>query len=354
MAWKRSSALALLLASVSCAAELQQFEAAEPHMGTLFRITLYAPDADSAQRAFRAAFDRIAALDDILSDYKPDSELMRLCRSGGNAPVHVSRDLFSVLDAAQRLSSNTRGAFDVTLGPLIRLGRDARRERVLPSPGAIASAAARSGYDKLSLDAQAQTAYLDTPGMLLDLGGIAKGYAADQALELLRLRGIGRALVAASGDLAIGDPPPRKPGWRVGVDSFRAPADGFARVVTLSNAAVSTSGDTEQFAEIGGVRYSHIVDPASKRPLTTRIGVTVIARRGIDADSYATALSVLGVERGLAFIDSASGTAALFSTDAGITESRRFAALSNERAPGRADISIGSAVPEQPARSIAH
>ena len=137
------------------------------------------------------------------------------------------------------------------------------------------------------------TVLLKLPGMQLDLGGIAKGYAADEALATLRARGIKSALVAVGGDIAIGDAPPGQQGWRIGLE----PVGGE---LLLHNAAVSTSGDTEQFREIGGVRYSHIIDPKTGRGITSRIAVTVVARRGLEADPIATAISVLGEERGRA------------------------------------------------------
>jgi thiamine biosynthesis lipoprotein len=148
--------------------------------------------------------------------------------------------------------------------------------------------------------------------MQLDAGGIAKGYAADEALAILHSLGIRSALVAASGDLTFSDPPPGKPGWTVGVDSLDDAHKPFTVVLVLSNAAISTSGDTEQFLDINGKRFSHIIDPRTGRGLTQPITVTVYARHGIDADSLATALSVLGPEKGLPLIESRDGAAAIF------------------------------------------
>jgi thiamine biosynthesis lipoprotein len=262
------------------------FEAVEPHMGTLVRIKLYARDAGQAKAAFRAAFDRIHELDEILSDYKPDSELSRL--RAGHA-MRVSEDLFRVLEASQALAEESDGAFDVTLGPVIRLWREARRTHRLPDAEALREAMARSGYRKLHLDAAARTVTLDQAGMQLDVGGIAKGYAADEAIAVLKKLGIRSALVAASGDLAFSDAPPGKAGWRIEVGS---------RVLEVSNAAVSTSGDAEQHLDIGGKRYSHIIDPTTGMGLTSGITVSIVAPRGIMADGLSTAVSVLGLERG--------------------------------------------------------
>lgn len=249
-------------------------------MGTLVRITIYSQDS----APMRAAFQRIAALDDKLSDYKADSELNRLCRTYGQ-PVEVSEELFRVLEASVRLSALTDGAFDVTIGPVTHLWRLGK----LPD----SETTGRVGWRNLVLDKKHRTVELKLAGMQLDFGAIAKGYAADEALRTLRGLGVRRALIAVSGDIVAGDAPPGAKGWRVGLE----PAGGE---ILLRNAAVSTSGDTEQFREIRGVRYSHIIDPKTGLGLRSSIAVTVIARRGLDADPIATAVSVMGEKRGQA------------------------------------------------------
>jgi thiamine biosynthesis lipoprotein len=263
--------------------QAERFEGVEPHMGTLVRITIYSKDASP----MRAAFDRIAELDEKLSDYKPDSELNRLCRTHDQA-VQVSEDLFRVLEASLKLSRLTDGAFDVTIGPvthLWRLGKTPDAETM-----------GRVGWRNLVLDKKRRTVELKLAGMQLDLGAIAKGYAADEALKTLRGLGVTRALIAVSGDIVAGDAPPWTKGWRVGLE----PAGGE---ILLRNTAVSTSGDTEQSREIGGVRYSHIIDPKTGLGLTSAIVVTVIARRGLEADPIATAVSVMGEQRGRAVFE---------------------------------------------------
>ncbi|MDQ6700200.1 MAG: FAD:protein FMN transferase [Acidobacteriota bacterium] len=296
---KKSSAAALLLYScVLTAADARRFEAAEPHMGTLFRITIYADDGEQARSAFRAAFDRVKQLDQVLSDYKPDSELMQVCRLAFAKPIAVSPDLFTVLESAQRLAKETDGAFDITLGPVIRLWREARARKRLPAPEEIEKALRSCGYKKLALDTSGKTVRLLVPDMQIDLGAIAKGYAADQALKVLRGIGFERALIAASGDIAMSGAPPGTGGWRVGIDCPDASAGEFSKVLTLRNAAVSTSGDTEQYLESGGIRYSHIIDPRTGMGLTERVCVSVVATAGMEADSLATAVSVLAARNG--------------------------------------------------------
>ena len=283
---------------------VQRFEFKEPHMGTLFTITLYARGELAARVGADAAFARIATLDRMMTDYDPDSELMQISQKTVGKPVQVSEDLFDILQKAQRLAELSDGAFDVTIGPVVRQWRRARRTMTLPSPEAIARVREAVGWQKLELDPRQQTVTLTVTGMQLDLGGIAKGYAADQALSVLRSQGLPRALVAASGDIAVGDPPPGRRNWRVAVGKLDDKDGKPDRILFLNNAAVSTSGDAEQFVEIGGRRYSHIVDPHTGVGLTERLQVTVIGRRATDTDSFATTASVLGVERGMALLES--------------------------------------------------
>lgn len=251
-------------------------------MGTLFRVTLYARDSAEARRAFDAAFAEARRLEASISDYHPDSELNRLCRRSQDT---VSRELFDVLLLARQVAANTAGAFDPTAGPLVRLWRVARKTGVLPDAAAIASARQQTGWEKIVLNRRGRRVKLTSAEMRLDLGGIGKGFAADRMLAELRRLGIRRALVAASGDLAIGDPPPGERGWRVGLGSGGS-------VELLRNCGVSTSGDSEQYAELGGVRYSHIIDPRSGWALRDSQPVTVVAKTASLADALATAGSV--------------------------------------------------------------
>jgi thiamine biosynthesis lipoprotein len=272
--------------------DLARFEFTSPHMGTMFSITLYAPDHPAAEQAAEDAFRRVAQLEDVMSDYMADSELMRLCAAPVGQPVPVSDDLWRVLERAQELSNVTDGAFDISAGQFTRLWRFSRKRGELPSDTALAAASDTLGSRHLKIDPATRTVTLRAPNMRLDLGGIAKGFAADEALEVLKRAGFPRALVAASGDIRAGDPPPGKPGWSVAVEALKAES------LLLSNAAVSTSGDSEQFVEIGGVRYSHIVSPFTGLGLTNRIQCTVMAPDATTSDALATACCVLGMERG--------------------------------------------------------
>lgn len=300
------AAFAGMVPEAIAAEERFVFEKAE--MGVPFRITLYAPDEKTARRATDAAFERVEVLNSILSDYDPDSELSRLSQTSGRA-VPVSGDLWQVLALSQGIAERTDGAFDVTIGPLVNVWRRARRKHELPLPGLIAEMRARVGFRKLRLDPANHTAELLSPEMRLDLGGIAKGYAVDEALRVLKRHGIGRALVAASGDIGASGPPPDQPGWRIEVAALDAEGAPPAQLVWLSHSAVSTSGDTFQRVEIDGVRYSHIVDPKTGLGMTDHSLVTVLGPDCTTTDSWETTVTILGPERGLKVIAEVPDTA---------------------------------------------
>jgi thiamine biosynthesis lipoprotein len=315
---------------------LQRLNYTEPHMGTLFHLTLYAPNQAEGDAAAKAAFARVAELDGIMSDYRATSELMQLCQKAGGDPVRVSEELFFVLARAQQVSGRSEGAFDVTVGPVVKLWRRARRTQQLPDHKDLAEALALVGWDKVKLDEKARTVQLTKAGMQLDLGGIAKGYTGDEVLAVLRRHKITRALVAAGGDIVAGDAPPDAKGWSIGIAPLEDPNNKPTRYLILHNAAVSTSGDAEQYVEIDGKRYSHIVDPRTGIGLVGRMSVSVVAPHGIIADSLTKVAAVLGPEKGLPIIEEEEGTAALMirRTDKGeeTIASKRFAQVPQKEA----------------------
>ena len=267
-------------------------------MGVRFEIVLYASKRNTANTAANAALERIVALEKVWSDYDAKSELMTLCaRSHPGQPMRASGDLRRVLLRSLEVSRSSQGAFDVTVGPLTKLWRRARRRKQLPAVARLADAQRRVGYRFLSVDEKAGTLTLDRQGMRLDLGGSAKGYVADQALEELCQYGCPRASVDTGGDLSLGEPPPGERGWRIGISPLE-PDQPASRFVRVSNCGVATSGDAWQFVEIDDVRYSHLLDPHTGLGLTTRSSVTVIAHDCMTADALASAVSVLGPRAG--------------------------------------------------------
>jgi FAD:protein FMN transferase len=310
---------------------LNRFTYTQYHMGVDARLVVYAPDQQTAEEACTAAFARIAALDSMMSDYRRDSELMRLCARAGGPPVRVSPDLFLVLRRAQEVARESGGAFDVTVGPLVALWRKARKTHVLPDPAALKRARRLVGWQKLRLNeagageprfrdreslprsrrrgpGPGRTVRLTVRGMKLDLGGIAKGYAADEAQRVLKQHGITRALVQLGGDIVVSGPPPGADGWTIRVPNAgndQGPAD-----MRFADRAISTSGDTEQFVIIGGRRYSHVIDPRTGVALTNRVQVTLTAPDGLTSDPLSTALCVLGREDSGKLLQAYPGTKA--------------------------------------------
>lgn len=289
-------------------------------MGTAVRLVLYTSDREAAAGAARAAFDRIAELDAALSDYRDSSEVSRLAAAAGGPAVPVGRDLFTVLARAEDLWRRSRGAFDVTVGPVVRLWRRTLRTGDWPDPARREEALDLVGSNRMHLDAAARSVRLERPGMRIDLGAIAKGYAGDEAIGVLRGLGVPSALVAVGGDVVASDPPPGQAGWVVEVARDASVAElGIGRDregagnerLLLRNAAVSTSGDSEQWIERDGLRYSHILDPRTGIGLTGRRRATVVAREGITADSLATAACVLGPAEGVALVESTPGAMAI-------------------------------------------
>jgi thiamine biosynthesis lipoprotein len=301
----------LCLAAAGQAVAAERYEFSEVKMGAPFKLVFYADDQAAADRAAAAAFHRVDELNMIFSDYEPKSELSRLSRaSPTKEPVKLSDPLWDILVRARALSEASDGAFDVTVGPYVRLWRRARKVHELPEPAVLAQAGKAVGYQYLQLDPAQHAASLLREHMILDLGGIAMGYTVDEVLGVLARQGIRRALVDGSGDIGLGDPPPGKSGWTIGI---APPTIGEppTRYVTLANCAITTSGDMYQHVDFDGVRYSHIVDPKTGLGLTDRSSVTLIARDCLTADSVTKAIAVGGPEKGLKIVAGIAGAEVL-------------------------------------------
>jgi FAD:protein FMN transferase len=294
-------ALATLLIGCQSVDEskLERHEFARIEMGMKITMTLYAEDPGQARLAAKTAFDRIRSLNLILSDYEDDSELNRVRhRSGSSRWIRLSPELWTVMKRADELARQTDGAFDITAGPLIQLWKRARRQRALPDPERLAEAKTRVGHFYIDFDSRNRSVNLWQKDMRLDLGGIAKGFAMDEAMKVLRQEGIGRALITGGGDMVASDPPPGRPGWKIELP--QSDTNSPPQFVRLSRGAFATSGDRYQSVILDGRRYSHIVDPRTGLGLTDRSLIYIIARDGMTADSLATATSVLKGDEALA------------------------------------------------------
>lgn len=300
--------LSLRISGFAAADSHQRYEFQQLHMGTVFKIVLYAPDSSKANEAVRDTFARIEELERILSSHREDSELRQVSMNAYRSPQVLSRDLYSVLEMSLRFSRLSQGAFDITVRPFLQLWRRARDEGRLPDEATVERERRRVGYQLLLLNPRTRALRFRVPEIQLDLGGIGKGYAADEALVVLRKNGISSALVYAGGDIRVGSPPPGRRGWTIELSDSSKPG----HALLLSDCAVAGSGDVFQYVEIDGVRYSHIIDPRTGMGLQGSMTVTIIAPTASAADALATAVSVLGPEQGFALIGWMDGVFAHF------------------------------------------
>ena len=284
--------LSLSLTFVTVAGAAEKFSFERPLMGTKFSVVCYAESREVAEKAAAAAFLNAEEVNQVASDYLPESELSLLASRPVGKPIPISPLLYGLLDFSRRLAEATKGAFDPTLGPLTKLWRETRANRTLPDAEKLKAARASVGWQYFTLDPKSRTITLHRANMAFDLGGVAKGYAADLMLEALAEAGISQALITAGGDIRLGAAPPGREGWNVAIKTFDL--SGNDKILTLSNAAVSTSGDLHQSVEIDGVKYSHILDPTTGLGLTRRIAASVIADNAKLSDALATAACVLG------------------------------------------------------------
>ena len=275
----------------------ERFEYSRFKLGTRFRIVFYAGSRELAAEVADLAFERVDELDRLLSDFRSDSELSKVNDAAGGPAVRVSRELYEVLSASLRISQRSGGVFDVTVGPVVKLWRQAFRAKTIPPSGELEATRLLVGFEQLELDPGSRTVLLRQKGMKLDLGGIAKGFIADEVAGLLRSRGIVRHLIDAGGDITCGDPPPGRSGWRVFLEACGAPIE-----LLLANRSVASSGDLYRYVEFDGIRYSHIVDPKTGQGVRGPVAAAALAPTGLMADALATTVSIMQVERILEFL----------------------------------------------------
>ena len=294
-------------------------------MGTFAHLKAIATDPKTAKKCVENAFAEIKKVDDLMSDYKRDSEISQVNRDASKNPVKVSNSTFHVLQKSVEYSELSGGAFDVTIAPLAQLWRTAAESNSVPTDAELADARSKVGYEKLILDSNDMTVRFAVEGMKLDLGGIAKGYAIDRAIEAMQADGAIGGMVDVGGDIrCFGSPPKGKNTWRIGLQNPDEPdseeqtlagATGqILMVLKFNNAAVATSGGYRRFVLIEGKRYSHIINRKTGASAEALSSVTVISQNALDADALATAVSVIGHEKGLALIEKIPNTEAILIT----------------------------------------
>ena len=285
------------VASIVVHGQEKKFSFTTEKMSSPFTIILYDEDSAHANYLAKQCFQLVDSFVNIFSDYIDTSEISRLSKSSGSDRlVPVSPALFDIILESKKAFVLSNGAFDITMGPIIRLWRKARKEKIFPEPSAIAEKMKKVGFDKMEINEANRSIKLTQPEMVLDLGGIAQGYIADKVLDRLKQNNIKEALIDVSGDIATGNPPPQKKGWTVGINLPES-EQLQKQLLLISNMSVSTSGDIYQFIEHDGKRYSHIIDPKTGYGVTTQKNVTVIADNTTTADWLATACSILTLKK---------------------------------------------------------
>jgi thiamine biosynthesis lipoprotein len=281
-------------------------------MGTFAHVLVVAPGKKTAQKCIDLAFEQLQRVDALMSAHNPESELGKINRLASNQPVKVSESTFNVLQRAVHFSRLTDGAFDVTVGALIDLWRESADANHLPSSQQIMMARSKVGYQNLLLDANNMTVHFAVDGMKLDLGGIAKGYAIDKAVEAMKSAGARGGMVDVGGDIrCFGIAVGRKKHWLIGLQDPNVADERIILTLKLSDSAVTTSGDYRRFVVIDGKKHSHIIDTSTGQSSKELSSVTVIASNATDADALATAVSVLGQKKGLELIESLTDTEAI-------------------------------------------
>jgi thiamine biosynthesis lipoprotein len=294
-------------------------------MGTFAHLKAIAKDNRTAMKCLDTAFAELQKVDKLMSDYKSDSEISEVNRDAFKRAVEVSKSTFEVLQKSVEFSRLSEGAFDITIAPLGELWRTAAESNSVPTEEEMGVARSKVGYEKLILDANEMTVRFTVDGMKLDLGGIAKGYAIDRAIEAMQAGGAVGGMVDVGGDIrCFGLPPKGKKTWRIGLqnpaetdsdeETLAGGTEQVLMVLKLTDAAIATSGGYRRFVLIEGKRYSHIMNRDTATSAEGLSSVTIISKSAINADALATSVSVMGPEKGLALIEKIPDTEAILIT----------------------------------------
>ena len=268
-------------------------------MGTVFTIYLYAETGEEAEVALEAAFEEIERVEEALSNYRESSELSRINRLAAQQPVTTDPEVFGLLETALSFGRQSRGAFDVTVGPLMRAWGFFRGEGRYPSDEELQRAREVVGQDKVQLESADRTVQFAVAGVELDLGAIGKGYAVDRAVKVLSEAGVDAALVdAGSSTLYAMNAPPGKNGWIVRLPRPEDKSQTVSTVV-LRNESLSTSGVYEIFFQLDGRRYCHVMDPRVGTPVPGILQTTLIASDSTTTDALSNAMFVMGPQEGM-------------------------------------------------------
>jgi thiamine biosynthesis lipoprotein len=280
-------------------AQLKRFEFSENKMGSSFNIIFYHTDSTEAVILAKECFLIVDSLNNIFSDYSSESEVGKLVLQKNLTDIKVSDELFAMIRIAKEAWERSGKTFDITIGALTQMWRNAKKENRFPSEAEIKAAKDLTGFENLIINERSKTISFKKHGIRLDFGGIVPGYVAQRVIDFLKTKNINTALVDASGDIVMSDAPPGKDGWTIGINLPENENEIWDKKLELKNFAVSTSGDVYRYTIHNGIKYSHIIDPGTGYGVTSQRNVTVIAKYGADADWLATACSILPIRKAL-------------------------------------------------------
>lgn len=321
---KKTSAfivLCILSLFISCSSKnkISVYRKSKPLMDTFVTITVVSDSEAKAGKAIEDAFSEIERFGDLINFFSDSSEVSLINRNAGTRAVKVSQDTLNVIQKAVSVSEQSGGAFDVTIGPVMSLWDF--HKKVKPDEIKIKKKLSLVNYKKMIIDSDSATVFLKDKGMLLDLGGIAKGYAADLAVKNLRQSGIQAGIVAVAGDIKTFGLKPDGKAWKVGIKNPRQKneSDEIIATINLDGSAISTSGDYERFFMVDGKRYHHLLDPKTGHPVDTFQGVSIITNESVFADAFSTAVFILGKEKGLKMLKEKGMEAVIIENNGEIT-----------------------------------
>ena len=277
-------------------AQTRKFSYSEMKMGSAFNLIIVSTDSNKANHLARKSYELVDSLSHIFSNYDSSSELSKINASAGLLPYKMSPAMLDLVQKSQYAYIQTKGAYDISIGPLSSLWRNARKAKLFPEASTVIATKKLVGFAQVKINKRLGTIFLPNADMQLDFGGIAKGYIAQWVINYLKANGIQQALADAGGDIVMSGAPLNQKGWLIGVNLPETTDDLLNKKLQLSNCSVATSGDVYQFIEYKGVKYSHIINPLTGYGVTNLRNVTIIAKTGATADWLATACSILPIK----------------------------------------------------------
>lgn len=277
-------------------AQTRKFSYSEMKMGSAFNLIIVSADSNKANHLARKSYELVDSLNHIFSNYDSSSELSKINASAGLLPYKMSRAMLDLVQKSQYAYIQSKGAYDISIGPLSSLWRNARKAKLFPEASTVLATKKLVGFAQVKINKRLGTIFLPNANMQLDFGGIAKGYIAQWVINFLKANGIQQALVDAGGDIVMSGAPLNQQGWLIGVNLPETTDQLLNKKLQLSNCSVATSGDVYQFIEYKGVKYSHIINPLTGYGVTNLRNVTIVAKTGATADWLATACSILPIK----------------------------------------------------------